>query len=85
MLFRSFTYRRYTERKAQESDSTYTADREVDMLHTIRAGLRYPLTKHLAMVTSGDYTISTSNMKYNRYYKYNYGLLRISCGINMRY
>lgn len=80
-----FTYRRYVERKAQESDSTYTSDREVDMLHTIRASLRYPLTKHLAMVTSGDYTISTSNMDYNRYYRYNYNLLRISCGINMRY
>ncbi len=80
-----FTYRYYLERKAQESDSTYSSDNEVDLVHAIRANFRYPLMKNLYFVTVGSCSIARSNMESERYYKYDYELYRVACGVNIKY
>jgi len=80
-----YTFRQYTGRKAQDSDSTYLSSDEADTINTVRWSIKYPLAEHLSVVVFGDNTFSGSNMKYDRYYRYNYNLSRICCGINVKY
>jgi hypothetical protein len=80
-----FTYRHYIKRKAQEKDSTYTTNCENDFVHAIRGLYRYPLTEHVSFLTVFSSSFARSNMDYERYYRYDYDLYRVACGINIRY
>ncbi|MCK4518808.1 MAG: hypothetical protein KAU12_01690 [Candidatus Omnitrophica bacterium] len=83
----SYAYldKRYTDRKAQSSAGPYTGSDEEDEFHTFSLGLSYPLTETIKAVAMFDYTIAESNMEYEKYYRYNYDLMSIACGISCRF
>jgi hypothetical protein len=81
----SYKDRCYTNRKAQTSDSTYTDNDQEDEYHTITLGFSYPLTEKIDARFIVNYVDADSNMKYERYYKYNYDLLSFATGISCRF
>jgi len=81
----SYLNRLYTNRKAQSSNGSYTTEDEEDKYHTINLGLSYPLTDKIKALFIVDYIDAQSNMKYEEYYRYNYDLLTIACGISCRF
>jgi hypothetical protein len=81
----SYEDRCYTNRKAQTSDGTYTDNDQEDKYHTITLGLSYPLTEKIDARFIVNYVDADSNMKYERYYKYNYDLLSFATGISCRF
>lgn len=81
----SYLDRIYSDRKAQGSNGAYTDSREEDQYHTIGVGFSYPLTNKIKALCLFNYTKAKSNMKYEEYYRYNYDLMSIACGVSCRF
>jgi hypothetical protein len=81
----AFLDKEYSDRKAQSSSGAYTTEDEEDKFHTFSFGLSYPLTDKVKAIALFDYTIAKSNMEYEKYYRYNYDLMSIACGISCRF
>ena len=83
----AYTYlnKQYNDRKAQSSTGLYTSEDEEDQFHTYSFGLSYPITEKIKAIALFDYTIAKSNMDYEKYYRYNYDLMSIACGISCRF
>lgn len=69
-----FARRRYLDRPAQTEDGNYSATGEKIHLHThtVSWQLSYPIAWGLGLKASGSYRRSSSNMSYEKTYKYNY-------------
>ena len=81
----AFLNKQYSDRKAQSSTGLYTGEDEEDKFHTFSLGLSYPLTEKIKAIALFDYTIAKSNMEYEKYYRYNYDLMSVACGISCRF
>jgi hypothetical protein len=81
----AFLDKQYDDRKAQSSSGAYTNDEQEDKFHTFSLGLSYPLTEKVKAIALFDYTIAKSNMEYEKYYRYNYDLMSVACGISCRF
>ncbi len=77
--------KQYNDRKAQSSTGLYMSEDEEDQFHTFSFGLSYPITEKVKAIALFDYTIAKSNMEYEKYYRYNYDLMSIACGISCRF
>lgn len=77
----SYLYRRYTDRKAQLGDGTYTAKDEHDETREYFLTLTIPLTKSLNWLTKYSYDKTFSNMEYETFYRYNYESQQVTSGI----
>ncbi|MFH2069894.1 MAG: hypothetical protein ABIJ11_01610 [Elusimicrobiota bacterium] len=77
------THRKYQDRIAQKDDGTYTAEKIYQATNTLGFALSYPLgiMKGLSARVSANYRDASSNMKYEKYYKYNYYITNYFAGI----
>jgi len=62
----------YTGRLAQNTAGIYQNEKENDLSHTFSARASYPLTRNISWVTTCNYTIATSNQKFESFYLYSY-------------
>ena len=75
----------YTDRKAQTRTGAYTTDTQTDYVHSLLLKAIYPINRQFSLVGLGEYTISNSNMEYERFYLYNYHSYAVWSGISFRY
>jgi len=80
-----FLLRVYSDRKAQTRAGAYTTDTQTDYEHSIILKAVYPVNRQFSLVALGEYTISTSNMDYERFYLYNYHSYAVWSGFSFRY
>jgi len=67
-----FSYRKYMERLVQDNVGNYTNDKINITKHYIVLGVIYPVGENLQLVFQPSVLNSSSNMKYETVYKYNY-------------
>ena len=80
-----FLLRAYTDRKVQTRTGAYTNDTQTDYEHSIVLKAIYPINRQFSLVGLGEYTISNSNMDFERFYLYNYHSYAVWSGISFRY
>lgn len=81
-LFTEFSNRFYSERLAQNSSGDYLSDKVSQATQTAGVTLVYPIYKGLSAKLMSSYRTTTSNMKYEGNYKYNYYVFNYFLGIN---
>lgn len=81
-LLYGFTYKKYDERKKQDSNGVYSADRQVDKIFNVALNIKYPLNKNWALLFLAEYMDVDSNMDYERYYFYDYELYNVGAGLS---
>ncbi len=81
-LFTEFSNRFYLERLAQNSSGEYLSEKTHQSTQTAGISLNYPLFKGLSAKLTSSYRTTSSNMKYEGNYKYNYSVFNYFLGIN---
>lgn len=81
----SYLLRDYEDRKAQDSDGTYTNNDQQDTEHALHVSTSFPITKSVAWITDFDYTLADSNQNYEAYYRYEYDVYQIQAGISLSF
>lgn len=81
-LFWDIAFRSYMERPAQNSDATYKDKKVYQLINTTGASFTHPIVEALSAKVSVTYSDSTSNMKYEKNYKYNYYTFNYFIGVN---
>lgn len=84
-LVYDFTRRNYTQRVVQKTDGTYGTDKINLNTHTFSYSFKYPLPYRLSLIAQGVYRRSTSNMKFERTYRYSYTAQHYFLGISWEY
>lgn len=98
-IFAAYTFllRNYPNRVIQDVDGNYSKDKikQSDIEQKIYGSLSYQIIKtdpgqdnyagNFWITSSGDYTFTSSNMKYERYFKYNYNLFHVRLGVKYAY
>ena len=77
--------RDYEDRKAQESDGTYTDSEQEDEEHTFQLSASYPLTDTINWITAFDYKIVDSNQAYEQFYNYDYDVYHLKSGVSVQF
>jgi len=88
MLYYELSFRKYIERLAQDSSGNYTNDKIYQNINTLGLTISYPLNNlfsKLSIKFNTNYRVVSSNMKYEKYYKYNYYVLNYFLGIVLEY
>lgn len=67
-----YTRRDYSKRPVRDSKGNYVPGLIRMEGSTVSIGLTYVLTRNLSFKTQGAYRVATSNMKFERAYRYNY-------------
>ena len=75
----------YPGRKAQNAAGVYQPDDQQDYTHTFSAKASVPLTANISWVVYGNYSIATSNQKFEAFYLYDYNLWTAVTGISIKY
>lgn len=81
-LFWEIAHRVYGQRLAQNADAAYKADKITQTINTTGLSFVYPISGGLSAKFAANYRDSSSNMKYEKNYKYNYYTLNYFAGIN---
>ena len=81
----SYLLRDYADRKAQDTDGSYTPDTQLDKVQTLRLQGVYPITETLSAVAVASYSKGRSNMKYESYYQYGYESYFCGAGIRVKF
>jgi hypothetical protein len=81
-FFWELSYRLYNERLAQYADGTPKTDKVYQVANTMGASFTYPLAKSLSIKCAANYRDASSNMRYEKNYKYNYYTVNYFCGLN---
>ncbi len=87
-LFLDISYRKYLERLAQNSSGNYTSDKIWQTTNTAGINFSYPLAnilKGLSAKLSTNYSSVSSNMKYEKFYRYNYTVFNYFLGVEWEY
>lgn len=80
-----FGQRQYNQRPTQSSDGTYQSDKLRMNTHSLSYSAKYPLLLGISVVAQGVYRQSTSNMAYERTYRYNYIAQHYFAGLSWEY
>lgn len=77
-----YAYRNYSERLVQDSAGDYSLTNEKinTKTSTISLGTTYPLHKKLNLRLQVNYLVSSSNMEYEKVYRYNYNTMNYFLG-----
>lgn len=67
-----YARRTYGSRPAQSTDGSYLQEKIAIQTHSISYSLRYRLFKRISLIGQGTYRTSSSNMAYEKTYRYNY-------------
>lgn len=85
----NFTYgysnKEYPERIAQSNDGNYSKEKILSQGNLYNITFLYILSKGLSLSVSGSFQRITSNMKYEKLYKYNYNTANYLVGISYEY
>lgn len=81
-LFWDISYRLYAERLSQNSDGEYQSDKIFQQVNTTGISFTYPINKSLSGKFLINYRDSSSNMRYEKNYSYNYYTFNYFLGIN---
>ncbi|MFH1368669.1 MAG: hypothetical protein ABII64_06050 [Elusimicrobiota bacterium] len=81
-LYWDITYRAYASRPAQSDDGTYKSENINQTTNTFGMNFTYPIIKSVSAKFSTNYRDSSSNMKYEKNYKYNYYTFNYFVGMN---
>lgn len=81
----NYTRRDYNHRPIQDSEGNYLKDKININTHTVSVSLKYPLAYGLSVVTQGAYRKATSNMRFERTYRYNYNAQHYFAGLSWQY
>ncbi len=85
VLSYGFTNRRYTDRVIQDTDGNYKISLLYQNYHTITYALKYPIMYGLSVSAQGAYRKTTSNMEYEKTYRYNYHSQHYFLGLSWEY
>jgi len=81
-LLWDISWRMYTERLAQDAETDYKSDKISQLINTMGMSITYPLASALSAKLALNYSDSSSNMRYEKNYKYNYYTFNYFLGIN---
>lgn len=84
-LFWELSYRAYLERPAQYADGSYKDDKTSQVINTMGFSFTYPVAGSLSAKFAANYRDSSSNMRYEKNYKYNYYTLNYFAGVAWEY
>ncbi len=85
MLNYSISSRWYSGRIAQESTGEYINDKINLLTQYVSLNLNFPIVEKLSCFIQQSYLSTTSNMKYEQVYKYNYTAYNIFVGLSFEY
>lgn len=80
-----YARRYYSERVIQGDDGTYLTDKIYINTHSLYCSFRYPVALGLSLLVQGTYRRSTSNMAYEKTYRYNYNAQHYFTGFSWEY
>lgn len=80
-----FGRRLYADRPIQDASGSYLTDKIRIDTHSINYSVRYPILFGISVVAQGVYRRSTSNMAYERTYRYNYTAQHYFAGLSWEY
>ncbi len=80
-----FAYRQYSDRLVQDKDGNYKTDKINTQTSTISLGTSYPLREKINLRFQVNYLISSSNMAYEKVYRYNYNTTNYFLGLSWEY
>lgn len=80
-----YAFRSYPERLARDSAGDYLTEKINTKTSTIGLGTTYPLHKKVNLRFQINYLVSSSNMKYEKVYRYNYNTLNYFLGASWEY
>ncbi len=81
----NFSYKNYPDRLAQNALGQYTDDELRSQSNSIMLNLSSPINERIYMDLGCSYKKTSSNMKYETFYQYNYSTADYSMGISYRY
>ncbi|MEW6041490.1 MAG: hypothetical protein AB1633_08220, partial [Elusimicrobiota bacterium] len=87
-LYWDIAFRQYADRLAQNSDATYTQEKINQLTSTQGLSILIPspgIMRGLSFRLSANNRSSQSNMKYEKYYLYNYSVVSYFAGVALEY
>ncbi|NQT46646.1 MAG: hypothetical protein HQ593_04115 [Candidatus Omnitrophica bacterium] len=81
----NYLVRLYNDRKAQQTNGTYTLSEQLDKIHTVQIEGIYPVNKQWSSMLLYNHTFAHSNMKYETYYQYEYESYFLALGLKYKY
>ncbi len=78
-------FRQYSDRPIQDKEGNYLDDKTNSLTQYISMILSFPLIEKLNGFVQQNYVISSSNMKYEQVYRYNYNAYNIMVGLSFEY
>lgn len=84
-FFWDFGFRRYTDRIAQDPDGEPTGAKLHQAFHALGFRVKYPLPHGLSLRTQANYKVYSSNMNYEKNYRYNYDAVTYFAGLGWEY
>ncbi len=85
VLSYGFTNRKYSDRVVQDTDGNYRSSLLYQNFHTVSYALKYPILYGLSVTAQGAYRKTTSNMEYEKTYRYNYHSQHYFLGLSWEY
>lgn len=80
-----YTVRDYPNRNIRNAQGTYTGELQEDYIHSGLLNISFPLSEKFSLLFNADYSHTTSNMEYERFYRYDYDLLHILGGLSYKF
>ena len=80
-----FSHKKYPHRIAQDATGNYTNDKLLSRGHTFAIKVSSPINERVWVEVVGSYRDTSSNMKYEKFYNYNYSSAHYSLGIRYEY
>jgi hypothetical protein len=80
-----YTQKNYTGRLAKDSEGNLLDEKQSETISYVSIDLAYPILENLSVKLSPRFMTSSSNMKYESYYKYNYSANSVFLGVNYSY
>ncbi|MHB9155507.1 MAG: hypothetical protein ACYC5N_07420, partial [Endomicrobiales bacterium] len=81
-LYWNLAFRQYSDRPAQNADAALRGQNISQVTNTTGFAITYPLSGQLSAKLAANYRDSSSNMRYEKNYKYNYYTFNYFAGIN---
>ncbi|MBL7085402.1 MAG: hypothetical protein ISS43_04775 [Candidatus Omnitrophica bacterium] len=81
----AYTLRDYPNRNIKNAQNVYQSETQEDRIHAAYLNISYPITKELSFLINADYMHIISNMEYERFYRYDYDLYHLLCGLSYKF
>jgi hypothetical protein len=79
----NISLRQYTNRLVQDKQGNYDTEKVNILTQYISLVLSFPIIEHINGFLQQNYFVSSSNMKYEQVYRYNYTAYNVLAGVNI--